>query len=82
MRVRSRIPFLLLGLALFLAACQDDAAKLDEHLTRGKAYVEEERFREAIIEFKSALQIDPNLADVHYELAHAFIKSRKAREGF
>jgi tetratricopeptide (TPR) repeat protein len=83
-RARSRIlPSLLAVAALWpLVACQDDAAKLQEHLDRGKAYTEESRFREAIIEYKSALQIDPNDADVHYALAHAYLGARKAREGF
>ncbi len=82
-RTRSRFVLALLVLALLpLAGCQDDAAKLEEHLARGKDYKEEERFREAIIELKSALQIDPNAADVHYELAHAYLGAGKAREGF
>lgn len=70
---------LLLGLLL---ACQDDAAKLQEHLTRGETYADQGQLREAIIEFKSALQLDPNNADAHYQLAHAYLRSQKAREGF
>ena len=50
---------LLLSL-LVLSACQDDTAKLAEHISRGEAYVEEGKLDEAIIEFKSALQVDPN----------------------
>jgi tetratricopeptide (TPR) repeat protein len=73
----------LLALApLLLMACQDDATKLQEHLARGEGYVNEERFAEAQIEFKSALQIDPNHADAHYKLAHAYLKGRKVRQGF
>ncbi len=83
LRTRSRFVLSLPVLALLaLVACQDDAAKLQEHLARGKEYKEDERFREAIIEFKSALQLDPNAADVHYELAHAYLGAGKAREGF
>ncbi len=74
--------FVLLLSLLVLAACQDDAAKLAEHISRGEAYSEEGKLNEAIIEFKSALQIDPNHADAHFQLAHAFLKHQKPREGF
>ena len=74
-------PILLLALAP-LVGCQDEAAKLQEHVARGKTFIEEERFREAIIEFKSALQIDPNDSDTHYDLAQAYFQAGKPREGF
>ena len=78
-----RLRVLLLAIPLLLhAACQDDAAKLQEHLARGEGYVKEGRFAEAQIEFKSALQIDPNHADAHYKLAHAYLQGRKVRQGF
>ena len=74
----------ILGFLIFslvgLAACQDDATRLQEHMTRGEAYADEDRYEEAIIEFKSALQIDPNVADAHYGLAHAYLRSEKPRE--
>ncbi len=77
--VRSLI--LLLPL-LWLTACQDDAAKLAEHISRGEAYAEAESFPEAIIEYRSALQIDPNHAGAHYALSHAYLRSGKLRDGF
>ena len=85
MRERSEKRLWVLLLAtplLWSAGCQDDAAKLQEHLARGEGYAKEERFAEAQIEFKSALQIDPNHADAHYKLAHAYLQGRKVRQGF
>ncbi|MGI9592950.1 MAG: tetratricopeptide repeat protein [Myxococcota bacterium] len=78
---QSTIAVLLVSVVA-LAACQDDAAKLAEHMSRGEAYVEEGQLKEAIIEFKSALQLDPNNADGHYQLAHAFLRDQKPREGY
>jgi tetratricopeptide (TPR) repeat protein len=76
----------IVGILVFslvgLAACQDDATRLQEHMTRGNNYAEEARHQEAIIEFKSALQIDPNLAEAHYALARAYLRTKKPREGF
>ncbi len=69
-------------LSLALVACQDDADKVEQHLQRGEAYIEEEKYREAIIELKSALQIDPNHGGAHYKLAHAYFRSQNPRDGF
>ncbi len=75
-------PLSLLIPLLWLTACQDDAAKLTEHISRGESYVEEEHFPEAVIEYRSALQIDPNHAGAHFALAHTYLRLGKAREGF
>jgi tetratricopeptide (TPR) repeat protein len=74
---------LLLTLPLLLhAACQDDAAKIQEHVARGEEHAKEGRLAEAQIEFRSALQIDPNNGAAHYKLAHAYLRARKVKEGF
>jgi len=74
-----------IALALLVAstlACQSDEEKFAEHLSRGDAYFEEEKFSEAIIEYKNVLQIDPNAGDVHFKLSKAYMKDGKIREGF
>ncbi len=73
---------LLLSAGAWLTACQDDVVKLHEHMTRGEEYAEAEQLKEAIIEFKNALQLDPNYAPAHYQLAHAYLRAQKTREGF
>jgi tetratricopeptide (TPR) repeat protein len=79
----ARLRVLLLTLPLLLhAACQDDAAKIQEHLARGDEHAKEGRLAEAQIEFRSALQIDPNDGTAHYKLAHAYLRGRKIKEGF
>jgi tetratricopeptide (TPR) repeat protein len=55
---------------------------MQEHMTRGENYMEEARYPEAIIEFKSVLQIDPNVGEAHYGLARAYLRTNKPREGF
>jgi tetratricopeptide (TPR) repeat protein len=51
-------------------------------MERGEAYFEEEQYAEAIIEFRSALQLEPNHGGAHYRLAHAYLRTEKVREGF
>ncbi len=72
----------LLGAALVLAACQDDEGRLAEHQRRAEAYLEEERYAEAVIEFKNMLQVDPNRADAHHGLAKALLREKKIRQAY
>jgi len=76
---RISIPVLLLAL---LAGCQSDEAKLAEHMARGDAYVEEKKNAEAIIEYKSVIQIDPNHPRAHHELARALLRNRQFKDGY
>jgi tetratricopeptide (TPR) repeat protein len=76
-----RISTLALLLAA-LAGCQSDAEKLAEHMRRGDAYVEEKKLAEAIIEYKSVLQLDPNHAPAHHALAKTFLRNSQPREGY
>ncbi len=75
--------FLPLFVALLVVtACQSEEEKLAEHLSRADTYLEEEQYPEAIIEYKSALQIDPNSGAAHWGLAQSHVKNDEAREGF
>jgi len=72
----------LLCAGLLAAGCADDDARIQEHLERAQTYAEEESWPEAVIEYKSALQLDPNHADAHYGLSKAFLEQNKLREGY
>lgn len=77
----------LLGLVLLvsaagLAGCQDDAARLAEHMTRAAQFMEEGKASEAVIEYKNALQISPNDAAAHFGLAKAYLASRDVGKGY
>ena len=76
---RLSILALLLGAAV---ACQSDQAKIAEHMARGDEYAEQKKQAEAIIEYKSVLQLDPNHAAAHYALAKAYLRNNLAREGY
>ena len=81
MRFRS-FPLVLFVAGALLAGCASDEESLAAHYQRGEEYREGGDLDEAIIEFKNALQIDPNHAKAHYGLAQTFLAQGKAREGF
>lgn len=73
---------LLLAAVLLAAGCADREAQLAEHLQRGDRYLEGEQYEEAVIEYKSALQLDPNQAGAHYGLARAFLAQKKVKDAY
>jgi tetratricopeptide (TPR) repeat protein len=72
---------IVVGLAA-LIACQDDSGRLAEHEENARAYLAEEKWPEAIIEFRHVLRIDPNHAAGHYGLATAYFEERRFREAY
>lgn len=74
----------LVGVAgrLTLAAClmataacsKDPAAQKQEYLKSGQEYVAAGKLREAVIEFRNALQIDPRFAEAQLQAAEAYAK--------
>jgi tetratricopeptide (TPR) repeat protein len=72
---------LLLFLLLF-AACESDEARIAGHLESGDAYLKEQKWNEAEIEFKNAVQIDPNQGRAHYGLARALVGKQDLRGAY
>jgi tetratricopeptide (TPR) repeat protein len=69
------------GLALAVA-CADDATRLAGHRERAEAYFGEQKYAEAVIEWKNVLQIDPNDAAAHYGLARAYLALREPARAY
>ncbi|MEM9175899.1 MAG: tetratricopeptide repeat protein [Myxococcota bacterium] len=69
-------------LALFVAGCADDQQRIAEFLERGLEYVADGANKEAIIEFKNVLQLDPENADAHEALSLAYLRVDKPREAY
>ena len=66
-------------LSCFLACSQE--AKRERHWKRGEKYFSENKFREAVIEYKNVLQIDPNNAGAHHRLGLAFLRTGGGGKG-
>ncbi len=78
-----RIAFATALLApLFLVGCGDDESNVAQFMASGEGYAEQKQWKEAIIEYKNALQIAPNNGPAHYALAKAYLKSEKLGEAY
>jgi tetratricopeptide (TPR) repeat protein len=71
--------------AAFLSSCLSPEKEKLQHLARGKEYLNEKRYAEARIEFRSALKIDKKMADAQFGLGEAALALgylQEAAEGY
>ncbi len=73
---------LVVLLALTAVACQNDAERAAEHSERGTALLKDEKWDEAVIEYKNATKLAPNDAAAHYGLAKAYLGKKEARNAY
>ena len=68
---RSLLCVLLLAV-ISLSGCTNPEKAKAQHVKNGDAYLKEEKYQEASLEFRSAIQIDEKLAAAHWGLARAY----------
>lgn len=77
----SRFVFVVFGiLTLGLSACDSPEEKAQAYYQNALQLFEEENFEKADLEFRNALQLDPNIADAWYHLALVEEKNGKIRQ--
>lgn len=82
MKVHSRI-FLALLPAILLASCsRDPNLRKQKYLLSGKEYFDQGDYRSAAIQFSNAVQIDPQFAEAHYQLARAYLSQKQWTPAF
>ena len=70
-------------LAFFLAVsgCSKEA-KMERHWKKGEQYFSENKPREAVLEYKNVLQLDPKHAKAHYKLGLTYLRMGMIREAY
>lgn len=63
--------FIGLVLAFSLAGCAGESSK-QKHLARGEEFLTKRKFREAVMEFRAASDVDKNSPEAHWGLARAY----------
>jgi len=81
--MRRKYVFLIILCLIFsgLAGCSTEAKK-ERHWGRGEKYFAENKFKEAIIEYKNVLQIEPGDVKARYKLGLAHLKVGQIREAY
>src|SRR5438270_13926777 len=73
---------LLLGLgALLLAGCQTRQQKAAKHFERGKDYFQQQKFEEAVIEFRRAKEEDPDSWEAAHYAGLSDLKLNRIQDG-
>jgi len=86
--MQSKSPFslslLLLPLLalLFLTGCSDEGKNKDAHFKKAMVYQQDNKEKEAIIELRNAIKIDPKYAEARYQLGLLYLKNGEARQAF
>ena len=70
----------LLALLLLTACSRDPNVRKEKYFHSGQHYFETGKYREAAIQYVNAIQIDPNYAAAHYQLAKTYLKLQKAQD--
>lgn len=76
MRLLISTTFIGILITLILGGCDrfSPESKKAKHLEQGQTYFDKGQYREALIEFKNVVQLDPNDAATHYRLALTHLK--------
>lgn len=64
----------LIALAFLTACNRDPAVRKQKYLESGNKYFSQKRYDEAVIEYRNALQVDPQFAEAYYRLGLSFLQ--------
>jgi hypothetical protein len=78
----SRLVICFLFLAGIMASGCSQEGRLEKHFKKGEEYFSQSKFKEAAIEFKNVIQIDPRSATAHYRLGIIYLRQKNIREGY
>lgn len=72
----------LLAAIFAISGCSNPDKNKIAHVEKGEAYLKDEKFQEASLEFRNAIQIDETLASAHWGLARAYEGLQRFQEAF
>ncbi len=67
---------------LWTGCSRDPNVKKQKYLESGQHYFEQQRYREAAIQFGNAVQLDPQFAQAHYQLGESLLKLQDLNHAF
>jgi cellulose synthase operon protein C len=85
MRLSSAVRLMLaLGLitTLFSACSRDPNLRKQKYFESGQRFFEKGKYREAVIQFGNAIQVDPRFGPAHYQLAQSYLKLQEWQRAY
>ncbi len=80
---RRRLTFILTLIVALLSACsRDPGVRKQKFFESGQRYVEQGKYKEAVVEFSNAIKVDPNYAEAHLQLADAYLQLHDGDRAF
>lgn len=58
----------------FPGCSRDPNVKKQKYLESGNRYFQKGQYREAVIQFSNAIQVDPNFGEAHHQLAESYLR--------
>ncbi len=72
----------LIAAVFAIGGCANPEKSKLAHVEKGDAYLKDEKFQEASLEFRNAIQIDEKLVSAHWGLARAYEGLQRFQEAF
>ena len=77
------VHLLVAAMALFvLWGCKSAEEKFADHMGKGEQYMTDQKYPEAVIEYRNAVQLQPNSAEAHHGLGLAYLQSNDLNKTF
>jgi cellulose synthase operon protein C len=71
-----------LVIAAFTGCSRDPNVRKQKYFESGEKYFAEHKYREAEIQYRNAIQLDPRFAQAHYQLSQTYLKMGDTRRAF
>ncbi len=80
--LRANLVCVVLAIAVLTGCSGDPAKQKAAFLASGEKYARAGKYKEAVIQFRNAIEIDPRFAQAHYQLASVYLKLNSLQQAY
>src|SRR5215467_13862101 len=77
-----KFALLILVLVVLEACSRDPAKEKAAFLASGEKYAREDKYQEAVIQFRNAIEVDPRFVQAHHQLALVYIRMKAYQQAY
>ncbi len=71
----------VIAFLILFSGCSKES-RIERHWKKGETYFSENKLKEAIIEYKNIIKLEPKYSKAYYKLGMAYLKMGMMREGY